>query len=84
MKKNFRIMISTDNISRLLSRILIIFNRRNLDIKSITFFKVKNTNINKYTIDLECIETLISHLIKQIEKIIGVNKAFYNYQHSEI
>lgn len=79
MKKNFRIMVSTDNISRLLSRILIIFNRRNLDIKGITFIKVENTNIHQYTIYLECIENQIYHLIKQIEKIIGVNKAFYNY-----
>lgn len=76
-------MISADNIYRLLSRILIIFNRRNLDIQGITFFKIKNTNIYQYTIDLECIETQIYHLIKQIEKIIGVNKAFYNYQYSE-
>lgn len=72
-------MVSTDNISRLLSRILIIFNRRNLDIQRITFIKVENTNIHQYTIDLECIENQIHFLIKQIEKIIGVNKAFYNY-----
>lgn len=76
-------MISADNISRLLSRILILFNRRNLKITGMTFLIIEKNNLQQYSIDLECLETQIAHLIKQIEKIIGVNKAFYNYKYSE-
>ncbi|XCI74925.1 MAG: ACT domain-containing protein [Flavobacteriales bacterium] len=77
MKQKFRIMILADDLSRLLSRILIIFNRRNLTIKNMNICQGVTPEVLRYTIDLECIDNQIDQLIKQIEKLIGVNYIFY-------
>lgn len=77
MEEKFKIIISADDLSRLLVRILIIFNRRNLFIESIKVYKIKKSNIFKYIICLKCFNSQISNLIKQIDKLIGVSKVFY-------
>ncbi|XOD66515.1 MAG: ACT domain-containing protein [Flavobacteriales bacterium Tduv] len=83
MKKPFRIIILADNLSRLINRILIVFNRRNLIIKSMNVCQGESPDILHYTIDLECIEDQINQLIKQIEKLIGVSRAFYHRSDTE-
>lgn len=78
MKKSFRITILADNLSRLISRILVVFNRRNLTIKSMNVSQGETPGVLYYTIDLECIEEQINQLVNQIEKLIGVSRAFYH------
>lgn len=77
MKKKIKIIISADDLSRLLARILIVFNRRNLLLESIKVYKIKESDIFKYIICLKCLNNQISNLIKQIEKLIGVIEVFY-------
>lgn len=71
-------MIIANNFSRLISRILIIFNRRNLVIKNMNISQDETSNIMCYTIDLENIEDNMTQLIKQIKKLIGVSHVFYH------
>lgn len=80
MNKKIKIIISGDNISRLLSRILIIFNRRNIFIQKINIYesKIHNNKIYySYNIYIKCIEDKINNIIKQLEKLIGVLKVIY-------
>lgn len=78
MKKNFKIFIISDNIPRLISRIIIIFNRRNLFINKINLkYSKKNNNLD-YKIEIECDDTKIINIIKQLEKLIGVIKVIYH------
>lgn len=76
-------MILANDFSGLLSRILIIFNRRNLTIKNMNVCQGATPEVLRYTIDLECIDGQIDHLIKQIEKLIGVSYAFYYQEEAE-
>lgn len=77
MKHQFRIIILVENQIRLLSRILVLLNRRNLKINHIN---VSNNNGNgsldmdnvQYIIDLECHEEQLIKLTKLIEKLIGI------------
>lgn len=78
MKKNFKIMILADKSSRLISRIIVIFNRRNFLIKNINIKYSKDSNNLYYNIGIECNDDQILNIIKQIEKLIGVIKVFYH------
>ncbi|AHL31356.1 MAG: acetolactate synthase [Candidatus Karelsulcia muelleri] len=83
MKNKLHIIIISDNIIVLLIRIILIFNRRNLKIKNFSFLEKKLNNNYYYIIKIE-IEFFfqflkIENVIKQIKKIIGINKLFlYN------
>ncbi|WP_185872979.1 acetolactate synthase [Blattabacterium cuenoti] len=78
--KYFRILIFGDNEKKLLIRILIILEKRNLQI---TFIQVKytttyivddnNNNIGQLImIDLECLEEQLKKIIKLIRNLIGI------------
>jgi acetolactate synthase regulatory subunit len=74
--QNFVVVIIGNDISRLLNRVLIIFNRRNLKIISINAFY--NNRMSNYLINFKCSEDKIAQIIKQINKIIGVRSVFYD------
>ncbi|YCJ93986.1 MAG: acetolactate synthase [Candidatus Karelsulcia muelleri] len=81
MKKKLHIIIISDNIIVLLIRIILIFNRRNLKIKNFSFLEKKLNNNYYYIIKIEILFQFlkIENVIKQIKKIIGINKLFlYN------
>ncbi|ACX83720.1 acetolactate synthase small subunit [Blattabacterium sp. (Periplaneta americana) str. BPLAN] len=76
MKHQFRIIILVENQIRLLSRILVILNRRNLKINHINVSHNENDPIDmdnvQYILDLECHEEQLIKLTKLIEKLIGI------------
>ncbi|MFP3037377.1 MAG: acetolactate synthase [Candidatus Karelsulcia muelleri] len=78
MKKKLHIIIISDNIIVLLIRIILIFNRRNLKIKNFSFLEKKLNNNYYYIIKIEIFFQFlkIENVIKQIKKIIGINKLF--------
>ncbi|MFP3037149.1 MAG: acetolactate synthase [Candidatus Karelsulcia muelleri] len=83
MKKKLHIIIISDNIIVLLIRIILIFNRRNLKIKNFSFLEKKLNNNYYYIIKIEIFFQFlkIENVIKQIKKIIGINKLFlYKYE----
>ncbi|WP_185873917.1 ACT domain-containing protein [Blattabacterium cuenoti] len=80
MKDQFRIIILGENQIRLLSRILIIFNRKNIKINYINFSNYENETIDnfKYIIDLECFEEQLMKITKLIEKLIGIINVYFS------
>ncbi|XMD35182.1 MAG: acetolactate synthase [Candidatus Karelsulcia muelleri] len=81
MKKKLHIIIISDNIIVLLIRIILIFNRRNLKLKNFSFLEKKLKNNYYYIIKIEIFFQFlkIENVIKQIKKILGINKLFlYN------
>lgn len=83
MKNKLHIIIISDNIIVLLIRIILIFNRRNLKIKNFSFLEKKLNNNYYYIIKIEFLFQFlkIENVIKQIKKIIGINKLFlYNFK----
>ncbi|WP_185862206.1 acetolactate synthase [Blattabacterium cuenoti] len=81
MKHQFRIIILGEKETRLLSRILVILNRRNLKTCHIN---VSNNNKNEtighiqYILDLECKEEQLIKVKKLIEKLIGIIHVYYS------
>ncbi|WP_185870575.1 acetolactate synthase [Blattabacterium cuenoti] len=86
MKHKFRIIIlGGENQTRLLSRILLLFNRRNL---KMTQINVSNSNYHesiidnnaaasRYVIDLKCHEGQLIKVTKSIEKLIGIIHVYF-------
>jgi len=77
MKHKFRIIILGENDTRLLSRILIILNRRNLKTSHINVFNDKNSSNFQHFLDLESKEEELIKVKKLIDKLIGVIHVFY-------
>ncbi|WP_185860791.1 acetolactate synthase [Blattabacterium cuenoti] len=80
MKHQFRIIILGEKETRLLSRILILFNRRNMKPNHINVSSNnKNETINhvQSVIDLECKEEQLFKIKKLIEKLIGIIHVYY-------
>ncbi|WP_185851063.1 acetolactate synthase [Blattabacterium cuenoti] len=79
MKHQFRIIILGENEIRLLSKILILLNRKNLKINYVSASSHDSMENSKYVIDLECIDYKLIQLKKLIEKLIGITHVyFYN------
>ncbi|WP_185867217.1 acetolactate synthase [Blattabacterium cuenoti] len=81
MKQQFRIIILGEKETRLLSRILIILNRRNIKTNHIN---VSSNNDNEainnvqYVLDLECKEDELFKIKKLIEKLVGIIHVYYS------
>lgn len=78
MEKKFTISIFTENHIGLLNRVTIIFTRRHLNIDSITASVSEIPGVHRYTIVLNCSEDQVIKVVKQIEKLVEVLKAFYH------
>ncbi|WP_185872289.1 acetolactate synthase [Blattabacterium cuenoti] len=82
MKQQFRIIILGEKETRLLSRILIILNRKNLKTNHINVSSNENKNTGiiqfQYVLDLECQEEQLIKIKKLIEKLIGIIHVYYS------
>ncbi|WP_185864534.1 acetolactate synthase [Blattabacterium cuenoti] len=77
MQNKFRIIILGEDDTRLLSRILIILNRRNLKTNHINVSIDRSKSHFQHIIDLESKEKELIKVKKLIEKLIGVIHVYY-------
>ena len=77
MKRRYTISVFTENFIGILSRITLIFTRRGINIDGFTASESREEGIYRITIEVSTTEAQIIQLSRQIEKIIGVIKAFY-------
>jgi acetolactate synthase I/III small subunit len=73
----YTILVYTENFIGILNRITIIFTRRGLNIDALTASESRLEGIHKITIEVTTSEEQIVQLVKQIEKIVDVIKAFH-------
>lgn len=87
-EKLLTLSIFTENKIGLLSRITIVFTRRHLNIESITASESEVKDVHRYTIVCKTTREKIDKVVKQIEKIVEVFKAFVHEEdeviHQEI
>ena len=76
-EKEFTIIAFSENSIGLLNRLTIIFTRRHLNIESLTVSESAIQGVFKFTIVVIASQSLIEKVIKQIEKVVDVLKAFY-------
>ena len=76
--KRYTISIFTENFIGLLNRVSIIFTRRHLNIESITASESEVKDVYRYTIVLTTTEDQVLKVVRQLEKIVDVLKAFYH------
>ncbi|WP_341653011.1 acetolactate synthase [Blattabacterium cuenoti] len=81
MKHKYRIIILGEKETRLLSRIILIFNRKNIKTNHMNVSsKNENepiSNIIQYVIDLKCQKEQLLKIKKSIEKLIGIIHVYY-------
>ncbi|MDA3613854.1 acetolactate synthase small subunit [Polluticaenibacter yanchengensis] len=78
MKKEFTITVYTENQIGLLNRVAIIFSRRKINIDSLNVSPSEIEGIHRFTILINETEEVVRKLCRQIEKQIGVLKAYFN------
>ena len=76
-EKEFTIIAFSENSIGLLNRLTIIFTRRHLNIESLTVSESAIQGIFKFTVVVRASQVLIEKVVKQIEKVVDVLKAFY-------
>ena len=76
MEQSFTLSIFTENKIGLLHRITTIFTRRHINIDSLTTSETEVEGIYRFIIVIHTTEELAIKLRQQIDKIIGVIKAF--------
>jgi acetolactate synthase-1/3 small subunit len=78
MKKEYNIIIFSENHIGLLARITLIFSRRKVNIDSLTVSESAIQGVYKFTIVVKVTGDLVRKIVSQIEKQIDVLKAFYH------
>jgi acetolactate synthase I/III small subunit len=78
MSKSFTITAFSENHIGLLNRITIIFTRRQVNIESLTVSQSALKGIHKFTIVVNDTQEKVEKVVKQIEKLVEVLKAFYH------
>jgi acetolactate synthase-1/3 small subunit len=76
-EKEFTITAFSENSIGLLNRITIIFTRRHLNIESLTVSESAIQGIYKFTIVIRTNPVLIEKVVKQLEKVVDVLRAYY-------
>ena len=76
MEKNYTIAIYTENRFGLLNHITIVFTRRRVNIESLTVSASEIEGVHRYSIVVNTTKDMAVKLVKQIEKIVEVLKAF--------
>lgn len=76
-EREFTIIAFSENSIGLLNRLTIIFTRRHLNIESLTVSESALHGIFKFTIVVMATQSHIEKVVKQIEKVVDVLKAFY-------
>lgn len=78
MKQTYTITAFSENHIGLLSRITIIFTRRHVNIETLTVSQSAIKGIHKFTIVVNETQDKVEKVVKQIEKLVEVLKAFYH------
>jgi acetolactate synthase-1/3 small subunit len=78
MEKNYTISIYTENSVGLLNRVSAIFQRRHINIISITSSASEIEHVSRFVIVVSMTEEAVKKVVGQIEKQIEVIKAFYH------
>ncbi|MCB0396872.1 MAG: acetolactate synthase small subunit [Flavobacteriales bacterium] len=76
MNKEFTISVYTENFAGLLNQITIIFNRRKVNIESLTVSESEVKGIHRFTIVVVAEKDQVERIVKQIEKVVEVFRAF--------
>lgn len=77
-KETYTITAFSENHIGLLNRITIIFTRRNVNIHSLTTSESAIEGIHKFSIVVVETKEKVEKVVKQIEKLVEVVKAFYH------
>jgi acetolactate synthase-1/3 small subunit len=78
MKDSYTITAFSENHIGLLNRITIIFTRRQVNIESLTVSQSSIKGIHKFTIVVNEEQDKVEKVVKQIDKLVEVLKAFYH------
>ena len=79
----YTITVFTEDQAGLLSRVVGIFNRRKINIDSLTTSQSSDPTIHRFTIVVDVTEEMVKKLVAQLDKQVDVLKAFY-YTDQEI
>lgn len=75
--KEFTITAFSENAVGVLNRITIIFTRRHLNIESLAVSESALKGIHKFTIVVNTTQESIEKVVKQIDKVVDVIRAYY-------
>lgn len=78
MKQIYTITAFSENHIGLLNRITIIFTRRHVNIETLTVSQSSIKGIHKFTIAVNETREKVEKVVKQIDKLVEVLKAFYH------
>jgi acetolactate synthase-1/3 small subunit len=78
MKKEYTISVFSEHKVGLLHRITVILSRRKINIESLNTSESEVRGIYRFTIVINATEDMAKTVTKQIEKQIGILKAFYH------
>jgi len=78
MKKEYTLSVFSEHKVGLLHRITVIFSRRKINIESLNTSESEVRGIYRFTIVINTTEDMVITVTKQIEKQIGILKAFYH------
>ena len=78
METNYTISIYTENSIGLLNRVSAIFQRRHINIVSITSSVSEIDDVSRFVIVVSMTEEAVKKVVGQIEKQVEVIKAFYH------
>lgn len=78
MKRDYTITVFTEHKVGLLHRLTVIFTRRKISIESLNTSESEIRGIFRFTIVISTTEDMVKTITKQIEKQIGILKAFYH------
>jgi acetolactate synthase I/III small subunit len=81
MENEYTLSIFTENKIGLLHRLSIIFTRRHINLDSFNASESEVKGVYRFTIVVMTTEDQIRKICKQIEKQIGILKAFYHQTH---
>ncbi len=76
--QTYTITAFSENHIGLLNRITIIFTRRNVNIESLTVSESSISGIHKFTIVVNETPEKVEKVVKQIDKLVEVLRAFYH------
>ena len=83
-KQSFTISIYTENNIGLLNRISAIFQRRHINIESLTTSQSEIEGVNRFVIVVNMTEANTHKIVKQIEKQVEAIKAYYHTEDETI
>ena len=78
MKNEYTLTVFSEHKVGLLHRITVIFSRRKINIESLNTSESEVRGIYRFTIVINTTEDMAKSVTKQIEKQIGILKAFYH------